>query len=50
VDEVGEKNTDALAWWMHSQSHREAILRADYVLTGVAVSGNISVQHFCVSK
>jgi uncharacterized protein YkwD len=50
VDEYGEKNADALRWWLNSKSHREAILRADYTLTGVAVNGNIGVQHFCVSK
>jgi uncharacterized protein YkwD len=36
--------------WMNSKPHREAILRTDYTLTGVAVNGNKVVQHFCIAK
>jgi uncharacterized protein YkwD len=43
-------NAKTVYGWMGSKSHREAILRSDYTLTGVAVSGNKVVQHFCVSK
>ena len=33
--------------WMNSPAHREAILNARYDLTGIAVSGDYAVQHFC---
>lgn len=47
VDDIGEKNTDALKWWMNSKPHHDAILKAEYTSTGVAVNGNKAVQHFC---
>lgn len=47
VDNIGEKNTDAIKWWMNSTAHRDALLRADFTHTGVAVNGDIGVQHFC---
>lgn len=48
VDEVGEKNTDALKWWKSSKPHYDAILNTQVTLTGIAVNGNIAVQHFCI--
>jgi hypothetical protein len=43
-------NTQQLDWWMHSKPHHDAILNANYTLTGVAVNGNKVVQHFCIAK
>lgn len=45
-----DKNWHAIDWWMHSQSHREALLNPEYELTGVAVNGIVGVQHFCNLK
>ena len=43
-------NAKTVSGWMGSKLHHDAILKADYTLTGVAVSGNKVVQHFCVAK
>lgn len=40
-------NTAKVDGWMKSKPHREAILLSEYTLTGVAVSGDKVVQHFC---
>lgn len=37
---------DAMAAWMSSTSHRQAILGADYTELGIGVRGGIWVQHF----
>jgi uncharacterized protein YkwD len=50
VDKVGEKNTDAIEWWMNSKPHREAILSQEYDIAGMAVSGNVGTMHFCNLK
>lgn len=36
--------------WMGSKPHHDAIIRADYTLTGVAVSGTKVTQHFCIAN
>ena len=33
--------------WMHSESHKKAILDESYDLSGIAISGDYVVQHFC---
>jgi len=38
---------DAMASWMNSPAHRDAILDAKYSLTGFGIANNIAVQHFC---
>jgi len=43
-------NASVVNGWWGSKSHHDAILRADYTLTGVAVNGNVVVQHFCTTK
>lgn len=50
VDDIGGKNGDALKWWLNSKPHHDAILDAKNVLSGIAVNGNIGVQHFCQTK
>lgn len=45
-----DKNSAAVEWWMNSKPHHDAILLPEYTLTGVAVNGNIGVQHFCIAK
>ncbi len=50
VDDIGEKNTDALKWWMNSKPHHDAILDTQYDLAGMAVNGDIGVMHFCNLK
>jgi uncharacterized protein YkwD len=47
VDNIGEKNTDAIKWWMNSKPHHDAILDTQYNLAGMAVNGDIGVMHFC---
>ena len=47
VDDIGEKNTDAIKWWMNSKPHHDAILDTQYNLAGMAVNGDIGVMHFC---
>ena len=42
-----DKNTLAIARWINSKPHYDAMLNANYTITGVAVSGTIGVQHFC---
>ena len=43
-------NQSAVAGWMGSKSHHDAILLPEYTLTGIAVKGDEIVQHFCISK
>lgn len=43
----GENNAIVVKGWLGSKSHHDAMLRVDYTLTGVAVNGNVVVQHFC---
>ena len=50
VDDIGEKNTDALKWWMNSKPHHDAILNTEYDLAGMAVNGDVGVMHFCNLK
>ncbi len=50
VDDYGDNNLDTILGWMGSESHRNALLNADYDLAGMAVSGNKVVQHFCNLK
>lgn len=50
LDMTGDNNKDAVDWWMNSKPHHDAILNPKYTLTGVAVHGGISVQHFCIAK
>lgn len=50
VDEIGEKNTDAIKWWMNSKPHHDAILNTEHDLAGMAVNGDIGVMHFCNLK
>lgn len=45
----------AIAWWMNSKAHHDAILNPKYTTTGFGTSLNsdgyaIQVQHFCVAK
>lgn len=43
-------NEDTIASWMNSEAHRNAILDSQYDITGVAISGDKIVQHFCNLK
>lgn len=47
VGDLGEKNTEAINWWINSPAHYKAMTNPDYDITGIAVNGNIGVQHFC---
>lgn len=49
VGETGNLSEKSVESWIKSTSHREAILNPQYSLTGVAVSGNKVVQHFCTT-
>lgn len=39
----------AMDWWMNSPPHKEAIISANFSLTGFGVAGDRVVQHFCVA-
>jgi uncharacterized protein YkwD len=43
----GDNNAVAVSSWMDSKSHHDAMLSKDYTHSGIAVNGNIVVQHFC---
>jgi uncharacterized protein YkwD len=43
----GDFNKNVVRGWMQSKPHHDAILLAEYNTTGLAVSGNKVVQHFC---
>jgi len=45
-----DDNVSQLKWWMNSKAHHDAILNPGYTLTGVAVSSDKVVQHFCIAK
>lgn len=47
---LGNNNQRQLNWWLNSKPHHDAILDSRYTLTGVAISGDKVVQHFCISK
>lgn len=47
IDLSGDNNQDTVDWWMNSKPHHDAMLDAKYTLTGIAVNGHYSVQHFC---
>ena len=40
---------NAINWWLHSDSHRAAMLDSRYTLTGFGTSsdGKFTVEHFC---
>ena len=48
--EVGDFSKNSVTSWMNSKSHREAILNKAFTHTGVAISQNKVVQHFCIAK
>jgi uncharacterized protein YkwD len=50
VQAARDNNASRVTAWMNSEPHKKAILNPDYTLTGLAVSGDKVVQHFCVSK
>lgn len=45
-----DSNKAVIYSFMQSTPHRDAILNKDYTLTGIAISGNKIVQHFCIAK
>lgn len=45
-----DDNISSVNGWMGSESHRKAILDSQYDITGVAISSNKIVQHFCNLK
>lgn len=45
--DTGDNNVKQIQWWMNSKPHHDAILDIQYELTGIAVSGDKVVQHFC---
>lgn len=47
LDISGDNNVDVINGWINSKPHHEAMLDTRYSLTGLAVSGNKVVQHFC---
>jgi uncharacterized protein YkwD len=49
-NESGNFNTNTVTSWMNSKPHHDAILKADYTLTGVAINGDKIVQHFCIAN
>lgn len=49
-DHTGDNNIDTINGWMGSESHRNAILDQQYDISGIAVTGNKVVQHFCNLK
>lgn len=48
--ETGDYNINTVNSFMNSKSHRDAILDTRYTLTGVAISKDKIVQHFCITK
>lgn len=44
------QNDNAVSSWLGSKPHHDAILDTRYSLTGIAVNGDIVVQHFCIAK
>lgn len=43
----------AIAWWMNSKSHHDAILNPEYSTTGFGIALGekmIIVEHFCIAK
>lgn len=47
---TADYNKKAVDGWMNSTGHRDAILRPEYNLSGVALNEGYIVQHFCISK
>lgn len=47
IDLSGDNNQQTVEWWMNSKPHHDAMLNPEYTLTGIAVNGHYSVQHFC---
>lgn len=47
INETSDGNISAVYSWMQSKPHREAILDADYDLSGIAIAGTKVVQTFC---
>lgn len=45
-----DDNVSSVNGWMGSEPHRNAILDPQYDITGVAISGDKIVQHFCNLK
>lgn len=43
-------NENIVSSWMSSKPHHDAILNPVYTTSGIAVSRNIVVQHFCQAK
>lgn len=44
---VDDVNREAVASWLNSPSHRQALLDARYETTGFGISNGKIVQHFC---
>lgn len=49
-DNSGDNNRDAVIGWMNSKPHHDAILDTRYTTSGIAVSGDKTVQLFCIAK
>ena len=47
ISENWNTDSNVVNGWMNSKLHHDAILLTEYNTTGVAVSGNKVVQHFC---
>lgn len=47
---LNKDNEETIASWMNSEAHRNAILDPQYDITGVAISDDKIVQHFCDLK
>jgi uncharacterized protein YkwD len=44
---VFNRSEDVVWRWMNSKAHKDALLDKRYTLTGIGISGNYVVQHFC---
>ncbi|MBP9821202.1 CAP domain-containing protein [Candidatus Saccharibacteria bacterium] len=47
LNQIGDNNNDTVQGWVGSKAHYDAMVDSKYTLTGVAISKNKIVQHFC---
>ena len=50
LNPIGDNNNDTVQGWIGSKPHYDAMVDSKYTLTGVAISKNKIVQHFCQVK
>ena len=47
LEPIGDNNNDTVQGWVGSKPHYDAMIDSRYTLTGIAISKNKIVQHFC---